>query len=490
MLKYFHIPGQDVILRWVGPEDGKALEGEHSTMAKCASDAARHYGRRRNANECFGCCGPDGVNWAFSADNMKWYMDWLFVRGANLLYPHAFYYSVNGELRHGERPPDVGPNNIWWKYYNRISDYIKRMSWLMTDSVNQASVAVLCEEDHLPWRIAKPLYENQIEFNYLEDNLLLSDRCSINDGHICIQKQKYNVLLIEDKEIFTDAMMKKLQDFFACGGKVIAYSKDGYLFNDCLIKINDFEKVVDQIRKTNCSDARICPKNEDLRMTHVIKNNLHFYVLVNEGEERIKGTLHISHIGKAQLWDAWKGSVNDIGVTLNDGCMTMDICVDIRESIILCIDPNDSPVITKHKYRRKSIDSIRLNQEFIVEGKNVKQIILKELKSWSDIEVLKKYCGTLSYSTTFNLDNITNRAAYKLDLGKVCEIAHIYINDRDVEVRMWAPYAIDITEYIRAGENKIKVYVSNSKAVKYEKRLFESGLIGPVTIMSERIEEI
>ena len=56
---------------------------------------------------------------------MKWYIDWLAMRGVNLFVPHAFYYSVDGD-RKGERPPDVGPNNIWWKHYRKISDYTLR----------------------------------------------------------------------------------------------------------------------------------------------------------------------------------------------------------------------------------------------------------------------------------------------------------------------------------------------------------------------------
>ena len=38
----------------------------------------------------------------------------------------------------------------------------------MTDSVNTAEIAVLCESDRLPHLIVKELFENQIEFNYLE----------------------------------------------------------------------------------------------------------------------------------------------------------------------------------------------------------------------------------------------------------------------------------------------------------------------------------
>src|SRR5690625_7776347 len=80
---------------------------------------------------------------------MKWYMDWLLVRGVNLMCPHAFYYSIDGDRRSQERPPDVGPNNHWWPFYKQFAQYMKRLSWLMTDSTNITTVAVLCEADHL-----------------------------------------------------------------------------------------------------------------------------------------------------------------------------------------------------------------------------------------------------------------------------------------------------------------------------------------------------
>lgn len=141
---FFQIPGQDLILRRVSPETGGLREFD-SVQAKLSADIARHLGRRRNVNECFGVCSRDNIPWYFTAGDMKWYIDWLGQRGVNLFVPHAFYYSVLGQ-RKGERPPDVGPNNIWWKHYHRFSDYFKRLSWLMTDSVNGAKAAVLCED--------------------------------------------------------------------------------------------------------------------------------------------------------------------------------------------------------------------------------------------------------------------------------------------------------------------------------------------------------
>ena len=188
---YFQIPGQDLIMRRVSPETGGLLEFD-SVQAKLCADIARHLGRRRNANECFGVCSRKPWEWHFTGRDMIWYINWLSIRGVNLLVPHAFYYSTAGK-RKEERPPDVGPNNIWWPHYRRISDYIKRLSFLMTDSVNGARIAVLVDNNRVPYREVACLYENQIEFNYLPVALL--PECEVKEGRLCIREYAYDIVL-------------------------------------------------------------------------------------------------------------------------------------------------------------------------------------------------------------------------------------------------------------------------------------------------------
>src|SRR5690606_25674434 len=151
--KFFHIPGQDLVWRYVEPNSPTALEGEQSTQAKCSSSAMLHHGRRRNSNECFGAYGHN-----FTAAEMQWIVDWCFVRGVNLLLPHAFYYSVRGP-RFDERPPDVGPNSAWWNGYEKFADYCRRLCWLNTDSEHVCNVAILGEAARLPWRAAKVCFQ-------------------------------------------------------------------------------------------------------------------------------------------------------------------------------------------------------------------------------------------------------------------------------------------------------------------------------------------
>lgn len=296
-LKYFQLPCQDIVWRYIDPDLKNGLIGGHSTMGKCSSDAARHSGKRRNGNECFGACGHKDDPWDFPFTDMKWYMNWLFARGVNLLIPHAFYYSLREE-RVNERPPDVGPNSPWWDNYPEIAAYIRRMCWLNTDSVNVTEIAVLCNADHLPWKPVKALYENQIEFNYLETELL--EHCRLTEASLQIARQSYRVLIIEDGLLITQSQQAILEQFRAAGGPII--STADYLSADAVTTLLQFNPI-----------ALKLPKHpENLRITHVIKDQVHFFLMFNESDTAISFDAVTALPGKKELWNPWEGTFAEL----------------------------------------------------------------------------------------------------------------------------------------------------------------------------------
>ncbi|MGN0779684.1 MAG: hypothetical protein ACI4MJ_11080 [Aristaeellaceae bacterium] len=339
LLRDFQLPGQDVVWRFVGP--GQGIHGPESVLAKCASDAARHLGRARNANECFGCCGPDGNQWAFSMDDMKWYMDWLFVRGTNLLYPHAFFYSLR-DGRGDERPPDVGPGNLWWPWYGQIAQYMRRMCWLMTGGVNQARVAVLCQEDCLPWEVCVPLYEHQVEFNYLMDTDLSA--CRVENGMVCLGQQRYALVITQEV-----AMSAEAQAALGLQPCLLAVTSAG-------LRVLDGAETPDAapagcerihaLRPMGSTPAELRTIGGHtpaaLRTSWVKKDGLDFFLLVNEGEEDIRCMITLPVRGAAQWWDAWTGRTED---ALTDGQGQYALTLPRRGSLVLCVDTAGEPML-------------------------------------------------------------------------------------------------------------------------------------------------
>lgn len=428
LLTPFQIPGQDVVWRFVDIEKG--LEGEESVLAKCSADSARHRNRRRNANECFGCCGPKASQWAMTPGDMKWYMDYLLVRGVNLLCPHAFYYSTR-DGRGDERPPDAGPNNAWWPEYKQISAYMRRLCWLMTDSVNQARVAVLCEGDRMDWQHTASLYEQQIEFNYLESDLLAD--CRVVDGALCIANQRYTHVLPLDTPLTAEQQA------------IIA-------------------PFVKEVLPRDLVTAEAAPQ---LRVSHVVKDGLHFYLLANEGGEAIRTTFTVPVEGLARWWNPWEGSITPAAW---DGAYTLHL--GTRESVILCIDPAEAPVAVPVKEDMQPV-KLRVPQWRLTREDGVTATLTPDengrLPGWETIPGWAVYSGVVAYEADANLAPGT-----AIDLGEVHEIARVYADGEHIGTRLWAPYAFTLQN----GAHRLRVEVANTPAGKMDGVSLPSGILG------------
>ncbi|MDR0451011.1 MAG: hypothetical protein LBH26_07075, partial [Treponema sp.] len=411
LLDLFHIPGQDIVWRWVAPEGDKALGTVHSAAAKCASDAARHAGKSRNLNEVFGCCGQADRPWDFTLGDMKWYLDYLFVRGCNLIVPHAFYYSLRTPLQYGERPPDVGPGNIWWPWYGRIAAYIKRMSYLMT-GVNQTELAVLSGDEHLPWRIVRPLFENQIEFNYLNRRALFKAR--FEDGLLRLGKQGYRVVLAEDEGLLDPQVLAALAPLEEAGGSLLRLG--GAELRDIPALVG--EKIQPAVR--------VLSPRPELRMTHVVLEGRHIVFLVNEGEEAIGATLSLALEGIPEIWDPWEGTCQKAACLREKGLLLVPVLLGRRESRVLVLAP---------------ASRVRIPRPPLPPAED----------------------GKLKYRLSFDWAGPEDHA--RLEMGNLGDLAELRVNGVNAGLALWKPFALDIP--VKPGENRLDIVVWESMANRY-----------------------
>ena len=262
----FHIPGQDLVYRFVAPERG-GLSGAHSTMAKCSADAARLMGCRRNANECFGACNREDNPWHLPGEDIKWFLDWLAVRGVNLFIPHAFYYSIAGK-RKDERPPDVGPHSIWWPHYGQWSLYMRRLSFLMTDIDLHTDVAVLCRNRELAPELVAPLFRQQIGFQYIPESVW--PECREENGVLLCRGRRYSTVLGPE---------------------------------------NMFPGVPHEVPAV-APDCRCASPQPDLRVARFVRDRTECWLLVNEGEEDIETDLTLPTDRSLGSYDLWTGGIS------------------------------------------------------------------------------------------------------------------------------------------------------------------------------------
>lgn len=282
-LRYFHIPGQDIVWRWVEMDNLNAIEGRQSTQAKAASSMMLHSGRRRNVNEFCGAFGHD-----FTYEEMCWLANWLLVRGCNMLIPHAFYYSIRGARKH-ERPPQLGIYSHWWDMrFTEFAMACRRLSWLNTDSDHICHVAILGSHHHLPWRAAKICFQNQIDFNYLDVDDLAE--CHItSDNKLQIANQSYQVLIV-DGEI--NGLDRQQLDKLSAQLNVIDW---------------DDATSLDRLRQLLPTSPWQDVQADGLRVRHLQKQDFDWYMLFNEGTTSIDVQVQFSQ--ETQILNPYSGEI-------------------------------------------------------------------------------------------------------------------------------------------------------------------------------------
>lgn len=495
---YFHEPGQDVVWRWVLPGE-TSLEGEQSTLGKSASSAALQLGRPVVINECYGAYG-----WQLTLDEMKWLADWLFVRGTNRLFPHAFYYSVR-ERRIDERPPDLAWFNLWKDQYRMFSDYTNRMSWLMTGYRPETSVAILATSSGTPWNAAKILFQNQIDFHYMDEYFL--DRCGIGEGSFTVGKCRYRVLILDTDHYVTTDDVNRLLELLNAGVRLISYrtelhyhplhkaSSDEWIErvyrHKNFIRAESPDQLIAELiqRQTACiSTTRPVP---DLRALYFHKKDIEVYLLTNEGANDIdESIVFLKQTTVPEIWNAETGTTavaraakkhaEGIQLTVGIPPSTSTIVVFDRSSQDQPLESAGGATLESEEGQGE-VRPVGPKWELSISGRRYE---LNDLASWTEWSELEKFSGTGWYTTTFRLSGDDVKAgSIVLDLGRVESWARVEVNGIDRGTRLWRPFRFDIGGAVNEGDNVIRIGVTNTRANELTDKPLPSGLFGPVRLV-------
>ncbi|MBS1724299.1 MAG: hypothetical protein JSS66_15255 [Armatimonadetes bacterium] len=74
---------------------------------------------------------------------------------------------------------------------------------------------------------------------------------------------------------------------------------------------------------------------------------------------------------------------------------------------------------------------------------------------------VKYFSGSATYSTSFAFGRVLSDKAVYLDLGKVKNFAEVTLNGHRFPTLWKAPFMVDVTKWLKAGENKLTVRVTN-----------------------------
>ncbi len=88
------------------------------------------------------------------------------------------------------------------------------------------------------------------------------------------------------------------------------------------------------------------------------------------------------------------------------------------------------------------------------------------LIDWCDHEneELSIFSGIATYKTSFVIspEKIRDNVSFLLDLGRVGEVATIYLNGSEIATKVFAPFSFDVSGHVRPGENYLVIDVANT----------------------------
>lgn len=99
--------------------------------------------------------------------------------------------------------------------------------------------------------------------------------------------------------------------------------------------------------------------------------------------------------------------------------------------------------------------------------------------------------GCIELSQRFYLeDNLLEGKKIYVKSDDIREVAELLINGKKVGLKPWRPYIFDITDFVKVGENLINIKVWNTLTNLLDMKIFDSGIIDSVYLLSKEMKSI
>jgi hypothetical protein len=249
-----HYPHMDVVgVDHLYPIIGNRDRPDEHVAMKVGSSAAHQLGSPRLLCESFG-----GIFMDATMQRMKWIADWEYVLGVNLLNPHGFHYTLEGP-RKRDWPPSMFYQYPWWGYYGEFSNYMSRLSHLLSGGKHVAKVAVLWPMNSM-FATYIPQTRNAIgdrterdfnsltdlllrlhyDFDYLDEDVLAN--AELDGNTIRVNEEAHELLILPPMAHIKLSTLEKLEQFITQGGKILGMI---FLPSQAFSRTNEVTELVD-----------------------------------------------------------------------------------------------------------------------------------------------------------------------------------------------------------------------------------------------------
>ncbi len=445
---------------WVRRTDLSNLNG--------AVSAARMYNKPVAAAEAFTAVWTD--NWEFDPAFGKKWGDRAWVAGVNQFFFHRFAHQANTHVMPGMTMNRWGSHfdrtQPWWdKGGTAWFTYMARGQHMLRQGHGVADIAMVVGSDSPVECPDKPamidVLPRGVEFDCVDTPTLLA-RSKFEEGRFVLPNgARYQMLWWPHDNPPRADELARLQKAKAAGVPV-AMQHLGDDPNDVFEQAGLLPRV--------SSDGPLPG------FTHRRVGERDILFVMNDADKAREFNLCLRVGGKAgEAWHPVTGAISPLAGRLPetknaDGCSQIDLSLAAYESRFLVFDETLA-------FAPRDVDSTEVHSDVVAkltdgwsitfsrEYGNAGKVSSSSLFDWSqsDNTEIQHFSGKATYRNKVNLssDYTVGAKAIILELGTVESVASVTINGRELGTVWTAPYQIDISRALRAGENTIEIEVAN-----------------------------
>lgn len=538
--KYVDIPMGEFWVRDLHPS------AMYEVDVRGAASAAHAYGKTYVGAEAFTGGGYE------SPQTLKRVSDYWFTEGVNRL---VFHTSTHQPLDTKPGNAMVGAhlhrNITWAEQAAPFMTYLARNSFMLQQGKFVADIAYLLKEgapSTMPFWGAglMPAPPDGYDYDYINTDILVN-RLSVGEsGHIVLPDgMRYRVLVLPPSSTMTIKTLRKIYDLVYNGAVVIGPrpettpGMEGYpgtitefdqlantLWGD-LDGISRTRRYVDKgsvVWGEGLSDvlhtldvekdvAYSRGLNTSIHWIHRRQNDTDIYFISNQSDAAEHLLFSFRTNGKQpELWHPDDGRIEPASYQIEDGRTNVPIPLDPYGAVFVVFRKDINEKVRKPiAYAETLVTEITKpwTVRFPKTWGAPEEVTFETLISWttSADPGIKYFSGTAGYNNQIEIskDLLKENNKIWLDLGVVRDLAVVYVNGIEV-TRLWkAPYKVDITNFVKPGENQIRIDVTNqwTNRLAGDQKLPEakrflpgfvprfrgsweaetSGLMGPVSIL-------
>ncbi|MDR0725589.1 MAG: hypothetical protein LBF59_06245 [Prevotellaceae bacterium] len=174
-----------------------------------------------------------------------------------------------------------------------------------------------------------------------------------------------------------------------------------------------------------------------------------------------------------ELWDAYSGLIKNTNrwkQNENKTSVTLTMEKDASIFVVFPVHKTGYAKLPETKVLKENLVdvdgewTVYFNPKTNEEPFQRKFSELVDFSKQDNDKAVKYFSGTAIYEKTIRINaaNLSANKAVILDLGKLYDIAELEVNGKKTGVLWCPPYRADITPFLKAGNNTLKIYITNT----------------------------